>query len=206
MSKIQSCHQEKAAYIYLRQSTMGQVRHNQESTERQYALKDRALQLGWFPETIRTLDGDLGISGADSTNRGDFKILVADVSMGKVGAVFALEASRLSRSCSDWHRLLELCALTSTLIIDEDGCYDPADFNDQLLLGLKGTRSQAELHCIRLRLQGGKLNQAKKGLLRFPLPVGFCYDDEKNVVLDPDKEVRSAVRSIFSVFREVGSA
>lgn len=206
MSKIQSCHKEKAAYIYLRQSTMGQVRHNQESTERQYALKDRALQLGWFAETIRTLDGDLGISGADSTNRGDFKILVADVSMGKVGAVFALEASRLSRSCSDWHRLLELCALTSTLIIDEDCCYDPADFNDQLLLGLKGTMSQAELHCIRLRLQGGKLNKAKKGLLRFPLPVGFCYDNEKNVVLDPDKEVRSAVSSIFSVFREVGSA
>ena len=146
MNKVQTVHLEKPAYVYIRQSTMGQVRHHRESTERQYALKNKALQLGWADGTIRILDGDLGISGAQTTGREDFKALVADVSMRKVGAVFALEASRLARSCTDWHRLLELCAFTDTLIIDEDGCYNPADFNDQLLLGLKGTMSQAELH------------------------------------------------------------
>lgn len=134
MPKIQSHHQEKYACVYLRQSTQGQVRHHQESTERQYALKDKALQLGWPMRLIRILDQDLGISGTQITFREDFKILVADVSMNKVGAIFALEASRLSRSNTDWHRLLEICSLTSTLIIDEDGCYDPSDFNDQLLL------------------------------------------------------------------------
>ena len=137
--KIQRTHLEKPVYIYIRQSSMAQVRHHQESTERQYALKDKALQLGWSAEMIRILDGDLGVSGAQMTGRKDFQTLVADVSMRKVGAVFALEASRLARSCTDWHRLLELCAFTDTVIIDEDGFYNPADFNDQLLLGLKGT-------------------------------------------------------------------
>ncbi|WP_265026803.1 recombinase family protein [Wolbachia endosymbiont (group A) of Bombylius major] len=187
--KIQNHHVLKLAYIYLRQSTMGQVRLNQESTERQYKLKDKAQQMGWSNNAIRVLDGDLGISGTQTNNREDFKMLVADVSMGKVGAVFVLEASRLSRSCSDWHRLLELCALTDTLIIDEDGCYNPNDFNDQLLLGLKGTMSQAELHFIRARLLGGKINKAKKGELRFPLPVGFCYDDESNTRFDDNEQV-----------------
>jgi DNA invertase Pin-like site-specific DNA recombinase len=139
---------------------MEQVRFHQESTERQYALKDKALHMGWTPERITVLDGDLGLSGTQSTTRKDFQTLVADVSMRKVGAVFALEASRLSRSCADWHRLLELCALTDTLIIDEDGCYDPSHFNDALILNIKGTMSQAELHYIRARLQGGKLNKA----------------------------------------------
>lgn len=206
ISKIQHQHQEKKAYIYLRQSTMGQVRNHQESTERQYALAERALQLGWPQAMIQVLDGDLGISGAQSHNREDFKTLVADVSMRKVGAVFALEASRLSRSNTDWHRLIELCALTGTLIIDEDGCYDPTDFNDQLLLGLKATMSQAELHFIHIRLRGGKLNKAQKGLLRFPLPVGFCHDEEGNIIIDPDEEVRSVVKLIFSLFHEHGSA
>jgi DNA invertase Pin-like site-specific DNA recombinase len=168
ISKIQSHHHQKMAYVYLRQSTMGQVRHHQESTARQYALKDRALKLGWQSDQIRVLDRDLGFSGTQSSNREDFKTLVADVSLGKVGAVFALEASRLSRSCSDWHRMLEICALTGALLVDEDGCYDPADFNDQLLLGLKGTMSQAELHFIRARLLGGKRNKAQRGELRFP--------------------------------------
>ena len=168
-SKIQSTHLEKPAYVYIRQSSMGQVRHHQESTERQYALKDKALQLGWSADMIRILDRDLGISGAQMAGRKDFQMLVADVSMRKVGAVFSLEASRLSRSNTDWYRLLELCAFTETLIIDEDGFYNPADFNDQLLLGLKGTMSQAELHFLRARLQGGKLNKAKKGDLRSPL-------------------------------------
>src|SRR5205807_2434740 len=152
----------KLACVYLRQSTLAQLRHHQESTDRQYARKDKALALGWPLEQIRILDRDLGLSGTSSNNRDDFKALVADVSLGQVGAVFALEASRLARSNTDWHRLIELCSLTGTLLIDEDGCYDPADFNDALLLGLKGTMSQAELHFIRARLQGGKLNKAKK--------------------------------------------
>ena len=205
-ARVEESHLKLPAYIYIRQSSMGQVLHHQESTERQYALKRKAIDLGWLEGTIRVLDGDLGISGAQSTGREDFKTLVADVSMGKVGAVFALEASRLARSCTDWHRLLELCSLSGTLIIDEDGCYDPAEFNDQLLLGLKGTMSQAELHFLRARLQGGKLNKAKKGKLKFPLPVGLCYDDQDRIVLDPDEEVRGAVRLLFESFRETGSA
>jgi len=205
-AKIQDRHLARPAYVYLRQSTMAQVRHHTESTERQYALRDKALELGWPETMIRVLDADLGVSGAQITGREDFKILVADVSMGKAGAVFALEASRLARSCTDWHRLLELCSLTGTLIIDEDGCYDPADFNDQLLLGLKGTMSQAELHILRVRLQGGKLNKAKRGELRRPLPVGLCYDDEGQIVFDPDDEVRGVIRLLFDAFRQTGSA
>ena len=206
ISKIKEHHKEKMAYVYLRQSTMGQVLHHQESTEMQYALKDRALACGWTMDRIRVLDGDLGVSGTQMANREDFKLLVADVSLNKVGVIFALEAARLSRSSTDWNRLFELCSLTDTLIIDEDGCYDPADFNDQLLLGLKGIMSQAELHFIRARLHGGKLNKAKKGKLRFPLPVGFCYDEEDNIILDPDEEVRSAVKFLFEIFKEKGSA
>ncbi len=206
ISKIQNYHKDKMAYVYLRQSTMGQVRYHQESTERQYALKEKALGMGWSSKMIRVIDSDLGISGTQMTNREGFKILVADVSLKKVGAVFALEASRLSRSNTDWHRLIEICCITDTLIIDEDGCYNPADFNDQLLLGLKATMSQAELHFLRARLLGGKINKAKKGKLKFPLPVGFCYDDEDNTVLDPDEEVRSIVELVFSTFKEIGSA
>src|SRR5258707_13029433 len=204
--KITPRHQSKPAYIYIRQSTLAQVRHHQESTERQYALRDKALGLGWPETAIRVLDRDLGQSGAQMTGREDFKTLVADVSMGNVGAVFALEVSRLARSNLDWHRLLELCALTHTLVIDADGCYDAGDFNDGLLLGLKGTMAQAELHFLRTRLQGGKLNKAKKGELRFPLPVGFRYDEQSRVILDPDEEVRGAVAFVFRLFRETGSA
>lgn len=206
ISSVTHQHTEKIACVYLRQSTPGQLRMNRESTERQYALKDRALELGWAPPMIRILDRDLGISGATSVGREDFKELVAEVSMARVGAVLSLEASRLSRSCVDWHRLLELCALTGTLIIDEDGIYDPTDFNDQLLLGLKGTMSQAELHFLRARLQGGKLNKARKGQLCFPLPVGLCYDEEGNTILDPDEEVRGVLGLFFTRFREMRSA
>ncbi len=204
--KISEQQQSKPAYIYVRQSTLAQVRHYQESTERQYALRKKALELGWSETSIRILDRDLGVSGAHTTGRADFKTLVADVSMGQVGAVFALEASRLARSNVDWHRLLELCALTRTLVIDEDGSYDPADFNDGLLLGLKGTMAQAELHFLRARLLGGKLNKAQKGELRFPLPVGFCHDEDGHIVPDPDEEVRGAVSLVFRLFRETGSA
>jgi DNA invertase Pin-like site-specific DNA recombinase len=205
-SKITEHHQGKPAYVYVRQSTMAQVRHHQESTERQYALRHKALELGWSEAAIRTLDRDLGMSGAQITGREDFKTLVTDISMGQVGAVFALEASRLARSDLDWHRLLRLCALTRTLVIDEDGCYDPSDFNDALLLGLKGTMAQAELHFLRARLLGGKLNKAKKGELRFPLPVGYCYAEQDGILPDPDEEVRGAVEMVFRLFRETGSA
>jgi DNA invertase Pin-like site-specific DNA recombinase len=205
-STISEQHLIKTAYVYVRQSTMAQVRHHQESTERQYALREKALEMGWSAPTVQVLDQDLGKSGAQIAGREDFKTLVADVSMGKVGAVFALEVSRLARSNLDWHRLLELCALTDTLVIDEDGCYNPADFNDGLLLGLKGTMAQAELHLLRGRLLGGKLNKARKGELCFPLPVGFSYDDERQIVLDPDEEVQGAVSLVLRLFRETGSA
>jgi len=205
-SKITEQHRSRPAYIYVRQSTNAQVLHHQESTERQYALRAMALEMGWSESAIRTLDRDLGMTGSEMTKREDFKTLVTDVSMGQVGAVFALEVSRLARSNLDWHRLLELCALTATLVIDEDGCYDPSDFNDGLLLGLKGTMAQAELHFLRARLQGAKLNKAKKGELHFPLPVAYCYDEEGRIVPDPDAEVRGAVEMLFRLFRETGSA
>jgi DNA invertase Pin-like site-specific DNA recombinase len=205
-SKITLKHRQKSACVYIRQSSKYQVLHHQESTERQYALREKAIALGWPPSKIRILDRDLGISGAQMTDREDFKVVVADVSMNQVGAVFALEASRLARSCADWHRLIELCGLTDTLLVDEDGIYNPADFNDRLLLGMKGTMSAAELHFLRARLQGGKRHKAEKGELRFPVPVGLCWDEQHRIVLDPDEQVRSAVALVFRVFRQGGSA
>jgi DNA invertase Pin-like site-specific DNA recombinase len=205
-SIIQGDHRQKLAYVYLRQSTLSQVRHNQESTERQYALQDQAQALGWPSERIVILDGDLGLSGTQMANRPDFKKLVAEVSLQKVGAIFSLEASRLSRSCLDWHRLMDLCGWTGTLLVDEDGCYNPSDFNDRLLLGLKGTMSQAELHFMHARLLGGKLNKARRGELRFPLPVGLVTTEPDGTVLDPDQEVQGAVRMVFDSFRQTGSA
>jgi len=203
--KISPEHLHQKAYIYVRQSTLSQVLHNQESTNRQYALKDKALTLGWSENQIRVLDRDLGMSGAQANGREDFKTLLADVSLGEVGAVLALEASRLARSNTDWHRLIEVCSLTGTLLLDEDGVYDPADFNDGLLLGLKGTMSAAELHFLRGRLQEGRRNKAERGELRFPLPVGLCWQDEE-MVLDPDQEVQGMVRLVFQFFQETGSA
>ena len=204
-SKMTDHHLARQACIYIRQSTPGQVRFNQESKERQYNLANQAKALGWMPEQIRILDGDLGHSGEQATHRDDFKTLVSDVAMGQVGAIFSLEASRLARSNKDWHRLLELCAITKTLVFDGDGCYDPADFNDSLVLGIKGQFAQAELHIIRARLHGAKLNKAQKGELRFPVPVGFVYDGDK-IVLDPDQEVQGAVRAVFELFEQENSA
>lgn len=184
---------------------MFQVLHHQQSTDRQYALQHKALAYGWPEGQIKILDGDMRQSGAQGHHRQDFKLLVADVSMGKVGAIFILEASRLSRCSSDWNRLLELCALTHTLLIDEDGIYDPALFNDQLLLGLKGTMSQAELHLLRARLHVGKVNKARKGELRFPLPIGYCYLDEKEIIFDEDAQIRSTLHLLFSTFHQTQS-
>ena len=205
-TKITDTHLQKIAYVYLRQSSMGQVRNHRESTERQYALQELARNLGWPTARVVVLDGDLGKSGTSTNDREDFKTLVADVSLGKAGAVFAIEASRLARSNADWHRLIEICGITGTLIIDEDGCYDPCDFNDGLLLGLKGTMAQAELHFIRARLQGNKLNKARKGELRFPLPVGYVFDELNCIVKDPDAQVRSSLDLVFDYFQQCGSA
>ena len=206
-NKIQNQHLNLPAYIYLRQSTPRQLLHHQESTQRQYALQEKAKELGWLPRSHpRSGRRSRSVRLLTGCAREDFKTLVADVSMGKVGAIFALEASRLSRCCADWHRLLELATLGGTLIIDEDGCYDPSDFNDQLLLGLKGTMSQAELHFMRVRLQGGRLNKARKGELRIPLAVGLFHDELGRIVLDPDQQVQQMVRQLFDSFRQTGSA
>ena len=203
--KIADHHLARQACIYIRQSTMAQVRFNQESTERQYNLANQAKAFGWSPEQIRILDRDLGQSGSQTAKRDDFKTLVSEVALGRVGAIFSLESSRLARSNKDWHRLLELCAITKTLVLDGDGCYDPADFNDSLVLGMKGTFAQAELHIIRARLLGGKINKAQKGELRFPLPVGLVFEGDK-IVLDPDLEVQGAVRAVFELFQQENTA
>src|SRR5688500_16797499 len=204
--KVTAAHLKRNAYLYIRQSTLRQVFENSESTKRQYALRDRAVALGWAFDRIITIDSDLGQSGASAVDREGFQRLVAEVGVGKAGIVLGLEVSRLARNSTDWHRLLEICALTDTLILDEDGVYDPAHFNDRLLLGLKGTMSEAELHVLRARLQGGILSKARRGELECPLPVGLVYGLDGRVVLDPDREVQSSVRLLFETFRRVGSA
>jgi DNA invertase Pin-like site-specific DNA recombinase len=190
----------------VRQSTLRQVLTNTESATRQYALRQKAIALGWPAEQIVTIDTDQGQSGASAADREGFQRLVAEVSMGRAGIVLGLEVSRLARNNADWHRLLEICAMSATLICDEDGLYDPTDFNDRLLLGLKGTMSEAELHFIRARLIGGQLSKARRGELRMGLPVGLAYDPAGNVVLDPDTSVQQAIRHLFSLFARTGSA
>lgn len=204
--KVTAHHLKRNAYLYVRQSTLRQVFENTESTERQYALRQRAAALGWPQEKIIVIDSDQGQSGASMAGRDGFQKLVADVGMGRAGIVMGLEVSRLARNSSDWHRLLEICALSETLILDEDGVYDPAHFNDRLLLGLKGTMSEAELHVLRARLRGGILSKARRGELEVPLPIGFNYDASNRVVLDPDKQVQQTLRTFFQTFRRAGSA
>jgi len=204
--KVTAGHLRRNAYLYVRQSTMRQVFENTESTERQYALRQRAVALGWPNERIIVIDSDLGLSGASATDRQGFQKLVAEVGLGRAGIVLGLEVSRLARNSADWHRLLEICALSDTLILDEDGVYDPAHFNDRLLLGLKGTMSEAELHVLRARLRGGILNKARRGELRCPLPVGFVHYPGARVVLDPDKQVQDSVRLLFQTFARTGAA
>ena len=204
--KVNAGHLRRDAYLYIRQSTVRQVFENTESTRRQYALRERAVALGWPFERVIVIDSDLGQSGASAADREGFQTLVGEVGTGKAGIVLGLEVSRLARNSSDWHRLLEICALTDTLILDEDGLYNPADFNDRLLLGLKGTMSEAELHVLRARLRGGILNAARRGALRIPLPVGLCYDETGAVVLDPDAQVRDSIALLFATFARTGSA
>lgn len=204
-SKVTARHLARDAYLYIRQSSLRQVIENTESTQRQYALRQRAVALGWPAERIIVIDSDLGQSGASATERVGFQRLVGDVGMGRAGIVLGLEVSRLARNSTDWHRLLEICALTDTLILDEDGIYDPAHFNDRLLLGLKGTMSEAELHLLRARLRGGALNKARRGELRTGLPVGFVYDATGKAILDPDRQVQSTLKMFFETFERVGS-
>jgi len=204
--KVTARHLARSAYLYVRQSTMRQVVENTESTERQYALRQRAIALGWPSDGVIVIDSDLGQSGASAVDREGFQKLVAEVGMGRAGIVLGLEVSRLARNSADWHRLLKICALTDTLILDEDGIYDPSHFNDRLLLGLKGTMSEAELHVLRARLRGGLINKARRGELRCRLPIGFVYDAQVRVVLDPDKQVQESVRLLFDTFFRTGAA
>lgn len=206
VSKVTASHLARTAYLYVRQSTLRQVVTNTESTQRQYALRQRAVALGWPAEQIVVIDQDQGHSGASAADREGFQRLVAEVGVGRAGIVLGLEVSRLARNNADWHRLLEICALTETLILDEDGLYDPGEFNDRLLLGLKGTMSEAELHFLRARLRGGILSKARRGELPTPLPVGLVYDPAGKVTLDPDQGVQQALRHLFQTFERTRSA
>jgi Site-specific recombinases, DNA invertase Pin homologs len=204
--KVTVRHLQRQAMLYVRQSTLHQVLENTESTARQYALRERAKALGWKAEQIVVIDQDLGQSGASAIDRAGFQRLVAEVGLGHVGLVMGLEVSRLARSSLDWHQLLEICAMTATLILDEDGLYDPATFNDRLLLGLNETMSEAELHVLRARLHGGILNKAQRAALKLPLPVGLAYTEDDQVILHPDTQIQQAVRVLFATFKRTGSA
>ncbi|HEU5382126.1 MAG TPA: recombinase family protein [Ktedonobacteraceae bacterium] len=206
LHKVTARHLSRQAMLYVRQSTLHQVLENTESTARQYALRERAIALGWEASRIVVIDQDLGQSGASAADREGFQRLVAEVGLGHVGLVMGLEVSRLARSSLDWHHLLEICTMTGTLILDEDGLYDPALFNDRLLLGLKGTMSEAELHVLQARLKGGILNKASRAALKVPLPVGFLYAENQTVMLDPDAQIQQAVRLLFATFKRTGSA
>ena len=206
LTKIGASHLSRAAYVYLRQSTAAQVEHNRESTQRQYALAARATALGWPAQQVIVIDEDLGLSGSGVIERSGFARLTADVALRHVGIVLGLEVSRLARNNADWYRLLDLCGLTDTLIGDADGVYHPAMFNDRLLLGLKGTMSEAELHVLRARLLGGIRNKAARGELRRGLPVGFVWGDaDGEVRFHPDEAVCGMIRTVFSRFAELGS-
>jgi DNA invertase Pin-like site-specific DNA recombinase len=204
--KVKATHLRRNAYLYVRQSTLRQVLENTESTQRQYALRQQAVALGWPLERVIVIDTDLGQSGASAADREGFQRLVTEVGLGRAGIVLGLEVSRLARNSMDWHRLLEISALAETLILDEDGVYDPGHFNDRLLLGLKGTMSEAELHVLRARLQGGIRNKARRGELVIRPAMGFVYNADEKLVMDPDQQVQQSVRVLFETFRRTGSA
>lgn len=204
--KVSAAHLRRDAYLYVRQSTMHQVLENTESTKRQYQLRDRALSLGWQSGQIKIIDCDQAQSGASQTGREGFQRLAAEVSLGNAGLVMGLEVSRLARNNADWHRLLELCSFTDTLILDQDGLYDPSSFNDRLILGVKGTLSEAELHILKSRMQQGLLNKAKRGELKIRVPVGFEYDEADRVILSRDTHIQDVIRRFFAAFRRLKSA
>jgi len=205
-SKVTAAHLSRTALLYVRQSSLKQVIHNTESAIRQYDLRGKAISLGWASDQITVIDVDQGHSGASAADREGFQQMVAEVSLGRAGIVLGLECSRLARNSADWHQLLELCGMTGTLICDEDGLYDPRNFNDRLLLGLKGTMAESELHFIKARLRGGQLSKARRGELIMPLPVGLVYDAAGHVILDPDTAVRGALAHLFTTFEATGSA
>ena len=204
--KVTSAHQQRWAYIYVRQSSAKQVTQNKESQQYQYRLQQRAVELGWPAERVRVIDSDLGLSGSEAAGRSGFQKLVAEVSLGQVGIVFGYEVSRLARNNRDWYLLLDLAAVFGTLIADNDGVYDPRQYNDRLLLGLKGTMSEAELHLLRQRLDAGRMNQVKRGAYRQRLPTGYVRLDNGSVVKDPDEQVRHVLELVFAKFAELGSA
>jgi DNA invertase Pin-like site-specific DNA recombinase len=206
-TKVTADHLKRDAYLYVRQSSPRQVTEHNESTQRQYALRNRAIAAGWPVERIRVIDCDLGKSASIApAARDGFQQLVSEVALGKAGIVMGLEASRLARKSSEWHRLIELCGMTATLLADEDGFYDPADFNDRLVLGLKGTMSEAESHILKARMRGGQLNKARRGELEMGPPVGLMYRSDGTIGLDPDAEVQKALRLVFETFERTGSA
>ena len=203
--KVKAFHLERLAVVYVRQSSQQQVLEHRESAALQYALKQRAIDWGWSAERVRVIDQDQGHSGATAEGRQGFQELLAQVSLEHVGVVLGIEMSRLARCCRDWHQLLELCALFGTLLADQDGLYDPRDYNDRLLLGLKGTLSEAELHSIRLRMYQGRLNKARRGAVFTHMPMGYVRGPAGTPLLDPDQQVQSVVRLIFRKFEELGS-
>src|SRR4051794_13340299 len=203
---IHNDHLARRAIVYIRQSSPHQVLTNQESLHLQYDLRRRAVDLGWREEDVEVIDTDLGLSGAAATHREGFKDLIARVTLGQVGIVLSYEVTRLSRNCTDWYPLLDLCGFKNCLIGDRDGVYDPGCANGRLLLGLKGTISEMELHTIRARLTAGLLNKAERGELALVLPVGLIRDAGGVVVKDPDREVQARLELIFATFLRVRSA
>src|SRR6267378_5486476 len=203
---IQPTHCDRLAYVYVRQSTPWQVLENRESTERQYHLQARAVALGWSPSRVEVIDEDQGRTGSTAAHRTGFQRLVSEVGLGRVGIVLMLEASRLARNNSDWYRLIEICGVSATLIADESAVYNPREPNDRLLLGVKGTLSEAELFTLRTRLYEGRWNKARRGLLQFSLPVGYVRGVDGSWELDPDAQVRERLSYLFDSFRRHGVA
>src|SRR5229473_6328808 len=197
-SAITTSHRARTAYIYVRQSSVNQVIHNCESTDLQYGLVERAIRLGWPRDQVVVIDDDLGKSGSSSNERYGFQRLIAEIGLGQAGLVVSLDASRLARNSSDWHRLLELCGLFETLIADAERLYDPRAYHDRLLLGLSGIMSEAELHHLKLRLHAGERNKALRGDLRLPLPAGLALDRAGSIVLNPDEEVEARLELVFT--------
>jgi DNA invertase Pin-like site-specific DNA recombinase len=205
-TKVRPSHTRRSAFVYIRQSSPSQVENNRDSTARQYALVEKACELGWAKEQVIVIDEDLGLSGSGSAKRSGFARMTAEVALGHVGIVLGLEVSRLARNNADWYRLLDLCGITDTLIGDSDGIYHPSLFNDRLVLGLKGTMSEAELHILRARLDGGIRNKAARGELRRGLPVGFVWGEQDGeICFHPDESVVGILRTVFSKFTEFGS-
>jgi DNA invertase Pin-like site-specific DNA recombinase len=203
---LTAAHRAKLAYIYVRQSSVNQVRQHQESTELQYRLVDRAVGLGWPRERVHVIDEDLGKSGTASTERHGFQRLIAEIGLGNAGLVLSLDASRLARNNRDWHQLLELCSLFGVILADGERVYDPGAYHDRLLLGLSGIMSEAEPHQIRLRLHQGERQKAARGELRVPLPAGLAYDRAGAVIRNPDEEVQARLQLVFAKFAELQTA